>query len=106
MAMVENCEYDGTPFNIAAVNLKTLPDDTAGGKGAAVNVGYGSYLVAERQLRNLSDAEDCIWIPPDNYCRGSGCYPPSYYVSKYSKPTPCAALGSAAPVFQTAAPST
>ena len=47
--MVDGCGFEGIPWNIAAVNLKVLPDDTT--KGQAVNGGYGSYVVAERQLR-------------------------------------------------------
>lgn len=99
-AAVDSCQESGEPYNIAAVNLKTLPDNTPGGSGAAVNVGYGSYVVANRQLRTLSDEQNCTWIPPDNYCQGDRCYPPSYYQSKYEHPTPCAAVGSAAATFK------
>ncbi|KAK4692575.1 hypothetical protein P7C71_g4657, partial [Lecanoromycetidae sp. Uapishka_2] len=68
-AMVNECAYSGIPYNIAAVNLKTLPQNIGQGlnnvvgTGQAVNVGYGSYLIADRQLRNLSDADNCQAVP-------------------------------------------
>ena len=100
--MVDTCEFNAQPYNIAAVNLKYLPNDEGDGthSGAAVNVGYGSYVVAARQLRTLSDKKDCTWVPPDDYCQGN-CYPPSYYQSKLRKPTPCGALSSPAAVSTT-----
>ena len=47
-SMVDDCYYEEIPWNIAAVNLLTLP--SGGNKGTFVNAGYGSYVVAERQL--------------------------------------------------------
>lgn len=67
--MVDECAYSGIPYNIAAVNLKKLPQNLGQGSnvvvgtGEAVNVGYGSYLIADRQLRNLSDASNCETVP-------------------------------------------
>lgn len=58
-SMIDSCEYSGYGYNLAAVNLRTLPDNSPqGGSGAAVNVGYGSYIVAGRQLRLRSDRTD------------------------------------------------
>lgn len=80
--MVNECAYSGIPYNIAAVNLKQLPQnigqglDQVVGTGQAVNVGYGSFLVADRQLRNLSDADNCDAIP-----------------YAHAKPTPVACAG-------------
>lgn len=68
-SMVNECAYSGIPYNIASVNLKELPQNIGQGSnqvigtGAAVNVGYGSYIVADRQLRNLSDASSCDPVP-------------------------------------------
>jgi len=53
--MLETCGT-GTQFNGASVNIRVLPNNTPAGKGEAVNVGYPSYLIAESQPRNLSDA--------------------------------------------------
>ena len=47
-SMVDDCQFDEVPWNIAAVNLVILPNGN--NKGTAKNAGYGSYLVAERQL--------------------------------------------------------
>lgn len=98
-SMIESCEYSGVGYNIAAVNLRVLPDNTGGGSGESVNVGYGSYLVSAVQLRTLSDVKDCQWVPATDYCQGNRCYPATYYQSKYMTSTPCGALGSAAPSF-------
>ncbi len=99
-SMVDSCQYSEKPWNIAAVNIKVVPtDDTWAGTGEAVNVGYGSYIVAGRQLRTLSDQKDCTWIPRDDYCKGTACYPASYYQSKFQHPTLCAALSSPAATF-------
>ena len=47
-SMVDECQYGGEGWDVAAVNLRVLPsEDTT---GEQVNVGYGSYIVAERQL--------------------------------------------------------
>ena len=54
-AMLSACTGAGSQYNVAAVNLKTLPDNTEKGTGAAVNVGYPSYLIAEKQPRDLND---------------------------------------------------
>lgn len=54
-AMLVACTGGGTPYNVAAVNLQQLPNNTPNGKGAAVNGLYPSYLIAESQPRNLSD---------------------------------------------------
>ncbi len=61
MSMLNECETIDQLYNVAAVNLEQLPDNTAGtyGAGKQVNIGYGSYIVSERQLRNLSDAQGC-----------------------------------------------
>ena len=61
MSMLNECETIDQLWNVAAVNLKQLPDNTAGtyGAGKQVNIRYGSYIVSERQLRNLSDAQGC-----------------------------------------------
>ena len=48
-SMVDDCIYSGDSWNIAAVNLKELPSSAT--IGQAVNAGYGSYLVAEHNLR-------------------------------------------------------
>ena len=52
-----------------------------------------------RQLRLVSDDKDCTYVPRDDYCRGPGCFPPSYYRTRFAKPTPCAILGSLAATF-------
>lgn len=76
-SMVDDCQLAGVPWNLAGVNVKVFPaNGYNGGSGEAVNVGYGSYIVAGRQLRSYSDSQDCTYIPPDDYCRGSRCYPP------------------------------
>lgn len=98
-SMVDSCDWSGLPYNVAAVNIKVMPDDGLGSSGQAVNVGYGSYIVSARQQRTLSDKKDCIWIPPEDYCHGERCYPASYYQSKFQKPTPCEALSSPAVTF-------
>ena len=54
-AMLEACADGSNKYNVAAVNLQTLPNEAANGHGSAVNVGYPSYLIAETQPRNLSD---------------------------------------------------
>jgi hypothetical protein len=99
-SMVDGCQYAGAPWNLAGVNVKVFPSDgPAGTSGEAVNVGYGSYVVAGRQLRLVSDDKDCTYVPRDDYCRGPGCFPPSYYRTRFAKPTPCAVLGSLAATF-------
>jgi len=46
-SMVDSCQFSGG-WNLAGVNLRVFPG--VGGKGEAVNAGYGSYVVANRQL--------------------------------------------------------
>ncbi len=57
-AMLLSCAYGSNKYNVAAVNLQTLPNNTPNGKGAAVNAGYPSYLIAEAQPRNQPDSAD------------------------------------------------
>ncbi|MCJ1453688.1 hypothetical protein MMC28_004036 [Mycoblastus sanguinarius] len=71
VSMINECAYSGVPYNLAAVNLATLPDNTPSGKGAAVNVGYGSYIVSTFQPRNLSDA-NCQTPAGSTSCASTG----------------------------------
>ena len=54
-AMVSACTGSGSQYNVAAVNLNTLPNNKPGGTGSAVNVGYPSYLIAASQPRLIGD---------------------------------------------------
>ena len=55
-AMLDACTGSGgNQYNVAAVNLNKLPNNQPGGTGAAVNVGYPSYLIAAKQPRNIGD---------------------------------------------------
>ncbi|MCJ1457732.1 hypothetical protein MMC28_008101 [Mycoblastus sanguinarius] len=53
-SMLATCA-NSNQYNQAAVNLKVIPDNTPGGKGQQVNVGYPSYLISATQVRNQSD---------------------------------------------------
>ena len=55
-AMAEACFDGSSQYNVAAVNLQSLPN--ANSLGAAVNVGYPSYLIEYAQPRDVSDAAD------------------------------------------------
>ena len=89
MSMINECDANGVGYNIAAVNLKQLPDNTAGtyGAGKQVNQGYGSYIVSERQLRNLSDAQGCTTYQGD---------PSNPHVAAKPVTTDCATVGKGA----------
>lgn len=63
-AMLQTCDDGTNQYNQASVNLRVYPDNTPGGKGEAVNVGYPSYLIAESPPRNLSDKTCTEGIDP------------------------------------------
>ena len=104
VSMYDSCQLTGDSWTVAAVNLVVLPADSpVTQSGQQVNAGYPSYVIANHQLRTLSDQKDCVWTPPDNYCQGSRCRPASYYQSLYATSTPCAAISSPAVSFTPAA---
>ena len=56
-AMLETCGgTDNSQYNIAAVNLVQLPDNS--GTGQQVNSGYPSYLITPSQPRTLPDPNE------------------------------------------------
>lgn len=61
--MLQNCLLAGISHAVAAVNVRVLPNNKVGGKGEAVNVGYGSYVIAGEQPRFLSDATCNVTYP-------------------------------------------
>ena len=72
VSMIESCEYSNQTYNTAAVNLRTIPDNTPTGKGSQVNAGYGSYIVSYEQPRNLSDATCTAPGAPSQPCAALG----------------------------------